>query len=109
VSIIVALGAVSIVSVGKFAGKGQEGATASESEAVQAAMDAMLADKGINAVTQHNLASTSNGAQDFTSEPAGTGTAPLAGYMRKNPTTYWYCWDTTGKVKQQTATGACTS
>ncbi len=107
VSIIVALAAVSVVSVGKFAGKGTEGATASEQESVQAAMDAMLAAKGIAAVTANDLTTTSNGIQDFTSLPAGTDADALAGYMRQNPTTYWYCWDTSGKVKQLAATGAC--
>ena len=103
VSIIVALAAVSVVSVGKFAGKGQEGATASEQEAVQAAMDAMMAAKGIDILTAHNLA-VDFSANDFTALPAGAGADPLAGYMRQNPTTYSYCWDDTGKVTQKGTT-----
>ncbi|MFH1141464.1 MAG: type II secretion system protein [Chloroflexota bacterium] len=98
VSIIVALAAVSVVSVGKFAGKGQEGATASEQESVQAAMDAMMAARGINTVTANNLI-TATGIKEFAAQP-GTGEDALAGYMRQNPTTYWYCWDISGKVKQ---------
>ncbi|MDO8750498.1 MAG: type II secretion system protein [Dehalococcoidia bacterium] len=109
VSIIVALAAVSVVSVGKFAGKGQEGATASEQEAVQAAMDAMLAAKGIAAVTANDLTTVSSSIQTFTALPAEAGAGGLAGYMRQDPTTYTYCWDATGKVKQfGTTSVACT-
>ena len=107
VSIIVALAAVSVVSVANFTGKGAQGAQASEKDAVQSAMDAMMADKAVTAVTANDLTSTSSGQTDFTSLPAGTGVASLKPYLRQNPTTYWYCWDATGKVKQLTATGAC--
>ena len=107
VSIIVALAAVSVVSVANFTGKGAQGAQASEKDAIQSAMDAMMADKGVTAVTANDLSTTSSGQTDFASLPAGTGTSPLKPYMRQNPTTYWYCWDATGKVKQLTASGAC--
>ena len=107
VSIIVALAAVSVVSVGQFSGKGTEGAQAAERDAVQAAMDGMMAAKGINAMTANDLSTLSNGVQDFTAKPAGSGVDPLITYLRKSPTTYWYCWNTGGKVKQLAATGAC--
>ena len=43
VVIVVALGAVSVVSVVAFAGKGEEGATAAEQDSVQAAVDTLTA------------------------------------------------------------------
>ena len=43
VAIVVALGAVSVVSVVAFAGKGEEGATAAEQDSVQAAVDTLTA------------------------------------------------------------------
>ncbi|MBI4282804.1 MAG: prepilin-type N-terminal cleavage/methylation domain-containing protein [Chloroflexi bacterium] len=104
VAIIVALAAASVVAVGRFAGKGEEGARASEAEAVQAAMDTMMAENSIAAVTANDLTTTSNGVQDFAAVPSE---GALSGYMRKNPTVYFYCWDSTGKVKQLAASGAC--
>ena len=107
VGIIVALATVSIVSVSQFSGKGDEGAMAAELATVQSAIDTMLADRGIQSITANNLSTTSLGQNDFTSLPAGTGALPLLSYMRTNPTAYWYCWDTTGKVAQLTAASAC--
>ena len=103
VAIVVALAAASVVSVTQFAGKGQEGAIASEGESVQAAMDAMMADKGIKLVTANSLV-TDSGVQNFAAVPTE---GALAGYLRQNPTTYFYCWDSTGKTKQLTAAGLC--
>ena len=70
VGIVVALAAVSIVSVTQFAGKGEEGATAAELDTVQAAMDTMMADKGEIIVTANDLSTSSTTVQDFTGKPA---------------------------------------
>lgn len=105
VGIVVALAAVSAVSVLSFSGKGEEGATAAEDDSMQAAMDAMMADKGITAVMANDATSTGSGLADFTAVPSE---GPLAAYVRQNPTTYYYCWDITGKIKQlTTASTAC--
>ena len=104
VAIVVALAAVSIVSVTQFAGKGEEGATAVESETVQAAIDTMMADQGISVVTANDLGTLGNGLQDFAAQPVE---GALVTYLRDNPTTYGYCWDSTGKVTQ--LTGASTT
>ncbi|MBM3945065.1 MAG: prepilin-type N-terminal cleavage/methylation domain-containing protein [SAR202 cluster bacterium] len=103
VAIVVALAAASVTSVIRFAGKGETGAQAAESEALQAAMDTMLADNSITAVTGRVGPATST--NDFTSLPVE---GPLVDYMRDNPTTYFYCWDTTGKItRQDAASAAC--
>ena len=104
VAIVVALAGASITSVIQFAGKGEEGAQAAEVDTVQAAMDTLMADNSIVAVTANDLTTLGNGVDDFSASPAE---AALAAYVRDNPTTYFYCWDTTGKVKQLTAADPC--
>ena len=104
VTIVVALAAASVVSVIQFAGKGEEGATATELDTVQSAMDAMMANTGTTAVSPNDLSTLGNGMQDFSSDPTE---GPLVSYIRNNPTTYYYCWDSTGKAKQLTAAGSC--
>ena len=90
--------------VTKFAGKGDEGALKAETETVQSAMNAMMADKGIVAVTANDKGTTSNGQNTWTALPAGTGAATLDGYLKKNATKFFYCWDTKGNVYAQNKT-----
>ena len=104
VAIVVALGAVSVVSVVAFAGKGEEGATAAEADSIQAAVDTMMADLKITAVTANDTTNSGSGVQDFTTLPVE---GSLTNYLREHPTNYYYCWDNTGKIKQLTATGLC--
>ena len=104
VSIVVALAAASIVSVTQFTGKGQEGAQAAEGDSVQAAVDTMMADQAVAAVTANDLGSLGSGISDFTSNPTE---GALTAYLRDNPTAYFYCWDSTGKILQLTAATAC--
>ena len=92
VGIIVALAAVIIPNVIQFAGEGETGAKAAELSNVQAAMDSMMADLGITAVTA-NILVTDTSINDFTAAPIE---GPLITYMRDNPTTYAYCWDAVG-------------
>ncbi|GBD11334.1 hypothetical protein HRbin23_00992 [bacterium HR23] len=98
VGIIVGLAAAVIPAVTKFASKGEEGARAAERQNVQAAMDSMMADKGITSV---NSLSGSASVNNFSALPTGTNTAPLADYLRENPTKYYYCWDGTGRITRQ--------
>jgi len=104
VGIIVAVAAVTVPSVLQFTGKGDQGAKATEEETVQTAMDSMMADKSINAVT--GLTSAQNSNNVWTSLPGGTGAAALTTYMRNNTTVYFYCYDATGKVTRQDAAAA---
>ncbi|MBF8268034.1 MAG: hypothetical protein HW388_1542 [Dehalococcoidia bacterium] len=106
VTIVVALAAASVVSVIQFAGKGEEGASAAELDTVQAAMDTMMASTGSTTVTANNLATSGNYLSSFAAVPVE---GALVDYLRNNPTEYTYCWDTTGKVKQDATkgTGAC--
>ena len=104
IGIIVALAAITVPLVTKFAGKGDEGALKAETETVQSAMNAMMADKGIVAVTANDKDTTSNGQNTWTALPAGTGAATLDGYLKKNGTKFFYCWDTKGNVYAQNKT-----
>ena len=88
-----------------FGGKGEEGQKSSEKSTIQLAMDAMLADKGKSTVT----AETGTARNDWTTYPTGpTGTIPLGtgGYMSVTSTTWFYCWDTKGKITDQLDTAA---
>ena len=113
VGIIVALAAVIIPNVASFADRGETGAKAAENDNTQAAMDTMMADKSVTAVTPHDLSNSSNANQVWTALPVGTGVDPLFGatinYLRSATTTYFYCWDGTGLVTEQFTTAiACT-
>lgn len=54
VGIIVALAVVIVPNVVQFSGKGAQGARASELNAVQTAMETMLANTNVQLVTAHN-------------------------------------------------------
>ncbi len=102
VGIIVALAAAIVPQVVSFSGKGEEGKKTSEKSTVQSAMDAMMAEKGITTVT----AVTTNGINDWTANPAGTGAATLDGYMAITSSEWFYCYDTAGKISNQLDTAA---
>lgn len=100
VAIIVALAAAIIPNVSRFSGKGDEGAQAAELGAVQAAMDAMMAEQGIIAVTPSvSLAAPTS---TWTALPV-EATGGLAAFLRADSTNYTYCWTNTGVVSQTTA------
>lgn len=106
VGIIVGLAAVIVPTVTRFSSKGDDGARAAEKENVQAAMDAMMADKNITTVTAS--VSDAAGTSDFSALPVGTGSAPLyaagaSSYLRTNPTKYTYCWNDVGVITQMAA------
>lgn len=106
VGIIVALAAVIVPNVAKFAGRGETSAKATEWDNVQAAMDAMMAEAQVTTIT--GLIATDNSTNAWAALPAGTGVQPLSGFLRENPTKYFYCYDGTGKINQQnTAATAC--
>ena len=101
IGIIVALAAITVPLVTRFAGKGDEGALEAETQTVQTAMDTMMADMKITLVIANDKDSISNGQNTFTALPAGTGTATLDGYLKKTTTKFFYCWDDAGNVYAQ--------
>ena len=75
-----------------------------ETETIQSAMNAMMADKGIVAVTANGKGTTSNGQNTWTAWPAGTGAGTRDDYLKKNSTKFFYCWDSKGNVYAQNKT-----
>ena len=99
IGIIVALAAITIPLVTKFTGSGKEGALAAETETIQTAMNAMMADTNITTVTAKTSGS---GIKTWTAQPPVLGnSAFLSGYLQKNTTTYYYCWEADGQVYAQ--------
>ena len=94
-----------------FPGNGVESAQAAEWDNIQVAIDAYMADQGLAALPAADANNTLLGSSsnDFT---AATGVLDLetGGYLRTSTSTYYYCWDTTGRVTAQdtAATVDCT-
>jgi len=103
VGIIVALAAVIVPLVIQFAGKGDEGAWATEAAVVQAAIDTMMADSTSLSVTPP---ASEPVAYDGT-ETFGMGAAyALNLYVRDMPTVCEYTLSATGLVTQDVSVGA---
>ena len=105
VGIVVGLAAVILPNVGRFTGKGAEGALATEVASVQTAIDAYGSDGG-------SVAATTDWTSDLLSGAATAGGVNLTGYLRlpngATNTADTYCWDADGTVKQfSTVGGAC--
>ena len=66
-----------------------------ERDTVQTAMNAMMADQNIVTVDARIGGTAVN---TWTAQPAGTGSAVLSGYLGKNTTIYYYCWEANGEV-----------
>ncbi len=103
IGIIVALAAAVVPQLIGQSGEGETGAKSAENAAVQTAMDTMMADVGISAVT------TISGGSSVNSWSAAPPEGALSGYLRDATTTYFYCYNATGKVtRQDTASaGSC--
>ena len=111
VGIIAVLAAVIIPNIGKFIGSGETGAKNAESVSVQLAMNAMMADKAVVLVVDHSAA-TSSSINEWAAEPKedanDKGTVPLATYLQKDTTVYFYCWEANGQLTvQHEAATAC--
>ena len=99
IGIIVALAAITIPLVTRFTGSGKEGALAAETETIQTAMNAMMADQNITVVTAKTSGS---GIKSWTAQPPALGnSAFLSGYLQDSTTTYYYCWEASGEVYAQ--------
>ena len=100
IGIIVALAAITIPLVTRFTGSGREGALAAETETVQTAMNAMMAEQNITTVDPKM---TLAGVNTWTLLPTGGNSETLDGYLKKTTTTYFYCWEANGEVYAQNA------
>ena len=72
------------------------GAREQEEESIQTAIDTYIADNSLSALPTGEVPSRATnifGVPDITLD--------LATYLRKTTTTFYYCWDNTGKVTAQ--------
>ena len=83
VGIIVALAAVIVPLVIQFSGRGDTGAANAEWDSIQSAIDTMMADQSLTAVTAGALAAFITDSFDF---DAGAGTQDLSAYLRVDST-----------------------
>lgn len=100
VGIIVALAAVIVPLVIQFSGRGDTGAATAEWDAIQSAIDTMMADNTLTTVTAGAAAAFVTDSLDF---DAGAGTQTLASYLRDSSTTYCYTWAASGRILTQVA------
>ena len=107
IGIIVALAGVTVPLVTKFTGSGKTGAMAAETETIQTAMNAMMAEQDITTVTEN--IGPADAVQDWNlaTSPAGAGALPLYGglgdrYLKAQLTNYYYCWTAGGEVYAKT-------
>ncbi len=106
VGIIVALAAVIVPLVIQFSGRGEVGAASAEWDAIQSAIDTMMADNVLTTVSAGGSAAFITDTIDF---DAGLGTQNLAAYLRDSTTDYCYTWAASGRILTQVAAsaGAC--
>ena len=101
--IIVALAAAIVPQMASFGGTGEEGQKSAEKSAIQMAMDSTIADAGKSVVT----AETTNARNDWQTYPVGPSPIKkLEKYLAITSTTWFYCWDTKGKITKQLDTAA---
>ena len=100
VGIIVALAAVIVPLVIQFSGRGETGAASAEWDAIQSAIDTMMADNTLIAVTAGGTAAFITDSFDF---EVGVGTQDLSAYLRDASTRYCYTWAASGRILTQVA------
>lgn len=99
IGIIAALAAVVIPNVARFVGRGDTEANQTEFQTIQAAVDMLMADRGLTAVTASAGPTSDFSAVDFDPGVAGTQ-AIYPDYLRQNPTKCTYTWNAPGQVAQ---------
>ena len=107
VGIIVALAAVIVPLVIQFSGRGDTGAASAEWDAIQSAIDTMMADNTLTTVTAGAApAAFITDSIDF--DTTG-GTQNLSTYLRDTTTSYCYTWAASGRLLTQVTavSGAC--
>ena len=102
------LAAVIVPNVARFAGRGQDEARRTETKDVQTAVDALMADQRLAAVTDHSAATGgTTGVIDFSTAGTAVLAAPATylfpSWMRQNPAAnptplQAYCWNADGRV-----------
>ena len=103
--IIVALAAVIVPLVIQFSGRGDVGAADAEWDAIQSAIDTMMADNALTTVT-----ASSGSAAWIEDDTNFSGGQTLAEYVRDDKTVYCYTWAASGRILTQVAIasgGAC--
>ena len=100
VGIIVALAAVIVPLVIQFSGRGEIGAANAEWDAIQSAIDTMMIDNAMTAVTAGSSAAFITDSIDF---DGGSGTQNLSAYLRDASTTFCYTWAASGLILTQVA------
>ena len=96
--IIVSLAAIVVPTVIKWASEGEEAALGGEWDAVQGAIDGMMADQKLVEVEPGAPADKITLLTDF---GVGPLVQTLDEYLRDDETSYCYTWDDTGKVLTQ--------
>ncbi len=114
VGIIAVLAAVIVPNIGKFIGSGEQGAKDAEYEAVQTAMNAMMADMAIVKLTAQGTGSNSTNdlanfpVMDSTDPPTAPNTQVemnLSNYLQSPITVYYYCLDLNGQLTNDATIG----
>ena len=98
VGIIVALAAVIVPLVIQFSGRGDVGAQNAEWDAIQTAIDTMMADNALTTVNAGASAAFITDSFDFDDTAASQD---LSTYLRDTATTYCYTWAATGRILTQ--------
>ena len=100
IGIIIALAAVIVPLVIQFAGRGDTGAASAEWDAIQSAIDTMMADNNLTTITAGAANAFITDTFDF---DAGAGSQTLAAYTRDATTGYCYTWAASGRLLTQVA------
>ena len=105
VGILAALIIVSVITVCPASGGGDyrppQAVLNLETEMMQSAMNAMMADKKITTVTPNDDTNNSLGVNTWRAMPEGPDASSLYAYLIKTTTKYYYCWDSKGNVYAQ--------
>ena len=111
VGIIVALAAIVVPLVISFAGSGEAAAQAGEVETVQTAIQTLMVDNALSAVTA-STALPGNGEKIISTGTQFDPTVSLQAYMDQPSSQYCYQWGADGRVTFQydvDSAGACTT
>ena len=108
VGIIVALAAIIVPLVIRFAGSGENAAQVGERETIQTAIQSMMVDNDLNAVTAST--STAGGEKVNSTGTQFNASITLQAYIDQAATQYCYRWGVDGRVTFQydiDASSAC--
>ena len=109
--IIVALAAAVVPQLGLFSGSGEAGGKDAELSGMKTALQTAMVDAGVSSVTANSgVGGVLGPAQnDFSATPVEIP-GGLGKYLDANVTTFFYCYNTSGRVtlQQDAATPNCT-